>query len=391
MASAVSSASFSGCRRPRGDEIEQVGGTRSRHLPSSYASRRTASLYRRKRRSGQNAYCRSIEPDITDLHLPPMKVRVTTPSAFSATARSKLGRPRSTPCPMAASSRSEDFAPQMGKEPDKRHVRASGRGIFEHAMQRRKHSRLKVSALFCVLDVEMNSRRLISRQMPEEDIHALLRPAQRGPIPHLSDDEWRAASGQTWRMPARLNIRWVKRAGLRDHCGVEIANDPKLLGRGQSRSGGETTIRVDCHSDESGYFLEDHVPAIEAPAADLVLARQNKRRADVWMASKRHLCARRKNAHPSSVRRIIRRQDKRCLGEIKLIGDRLHLSVRKAARIGNHRQRVAAELPIGEDIDRLELHSHRRYVLGQVVDHCVERLRQSFRPPARRRTILFAK
>ena len=122
------------------------------------------------------------------------------------------------------------------------------------------------------------------------------------------------------------------------------------------------SIRVECHSDESGYFLEDHVPAIEAAAADLVLARQNKRRADVWMARKRHLGARRKNAHPSSVRRIIRRQDKRCLGKVKLVGDRLHSSVRKAARIGNHRQRVAAELPIGEYINRLELHSHKRYV-----------------------------
>ena len=46
-------------------------------------------------------------------------------------------------------------------------------------------------------------------------------------------------------------------------------------------------------------------------------------------------------------------------GKIELICDGLHLSVRKAARIRNHRQRVAAELPIGEDIDRLKLHFHK--------------------------------
>jgi nucleotidyltransferase/DNA polymerase involved in DNA repair len=34
---------------------------------------------------------------------------------------------------------------------------------------------------------------------------------------------------------------------------VEIANDPKWLGRGQSRSGDETIDSVDGHSDESGY------------------------------------------------------------------------------------------------------------------------------------------
>ena len=57
------------------------------------------------------------------------------------------------------------FASQMGKESDKRDVRAAGRRVFEDAMQRRKHPRLKVGALFCVLDVQMNSGDLVSRQV----------------------------------------------------------------------------------------------------------------------------------------------------------------------------------------------------------------------------------
>ena len=64
-------------------------------------------------------------------------------------------------------------------------------------------------------------------------------------------------------MPAHLDIRLLERARLRDHYDVEIANDPELLGCGQRRSRDETIDRVDRHSDQSGYLLEDHVPAIE--------------------------------------------------------------------------------------------------------------------------------
>ena len=110
-------------------------------------------------------YRMSIEPDITGLQPPPMKVPVTMPSAFSATARNRLGRPRSMPCPMAASSRNDDFASQMGEESNQRDIRAPGRRVFIDAMQRRKHPRLKVGALFCVLDIQMNAGDLVSRQV----------------------------------------------------------------------------------------------------------------------------------------------------------------------------------------------------------------------------------
>ena len=104
-------------------------------------------------------------------------------------------------------------------------------------------------------------------------------------------------------MPAHLDIGRVKRACLRDHRNVEIANDPKLLGRSQRRARDSTIDAVDRHSDKSGYFLEDHVPAIETDAANCVLMRQDKRRANVRMARKRHLSARREYTHTSGVRR----------------------------------------------------------------------------------------
>ena len=57
------------------------------------------------------------------------------------------------------------FASQVGEESDKRDVRAAGRRVFEDTVQRREHPRLKVRALFCVLDVQMNSSDLVSRQV----------------------------------------------------------------------------------------------------------------------------------------------------------------------------------------------------------------------------------
>ena len=111
---------------------------------------------------------------------------------------------------------------------------------------------------------------------------------------------------------------------------------------------------------KSGYLLEDHVPAIERDAANPVLMRQDERRADVGMTRKRHLGARRKNPDTSGVCKIGRRQHESRLGKIELVGDGLHLSVGKTACIGNDRHRVAAELPIGEDIDRLKWHFHKR-------------------------------
>ena len=118
----------------------------------------------------------------------------------------------------------------MGKEADKGNSCAACRRVFKDPMQRREHSRVKVGALSCLLDVQMNSGYLVSRQ---ENIHALLRSPQRGSITHFGYNEWRAAAAKARGMPAHLDIRRLERACLRDHCDVEIANDPELLGCGR--------------------------------------------------------------------------------------------------------------------------------------------------------------
>ena len=50
------------------------------------------------------------------------------------------------------------FTSQMGEKSNQRDIGAPGRRVFKDTMQRRKHPRLKVSALLCVLDIQMNVR-----------------------------------------------------------------------------------------------------------------------------------------------------------------------------------------------------------------------------------------
>ena len=79
------------------------------------------------------------------------------------------------------------------------------------------------------------------------------------------------------------------------------------------------------------------------------------------MARKWHFGARRKNADASSVRSIAGGKTNVVSARLNSFGDGLHLSVRNAAGIRNYRQGIAAEPPVGEDVDRLELHFHERY------------------------------
>ncbi len=72
------------------------------------------------------------------------------------------------------------------------------------------------------------------------------------------------------------------------------------------------------------------------------------------MASKRHFDRGREDAHAAGVGRIIRRQHEGRLGEVELAGDGLHFRRREAGRVGDHGERIAAEHPVGEDVDGVE-------------------------------------
>src|SRR5438046_1610250 len=67
------------------------------------------------------------------------------------------------------------------------------------------------------------------------------------------------------------------------------------------------------------------------------------------MTRKRYLCCRGKN---SDVARVpgTRRKYECAFGEIKLARDLLHLTIRKAFRLGQHGQRIPAEARLGKHI-----------------------------------------
>ena len=78
---------------------------------------------------------------------------------------------------------------------------------------------------------------------------------------------------------------------------------------------------------------------------------QHPGRADVWVARERHLALAVEDAHARGVGGIGGWQHEGRLAEIELGGERLHLAIGHAARVGKHGQRIAAEAAVGEDVD----------------------------------------
>jgi hypothetical protein len=88
---------------------------------------------------------------------------------------------------------------------------------------------------------------------------------------------------------------------------------------------------------------------LQHAVAVAAMARQHKSRADIGMASKRHLGRAMEDAHTGIIGRIVGWQNERSLAVIHLRRERLHLRVGKPARIGEDRQRIAAKGAVGED------------------------------------------
>jgi len=105
-------------------------------------------------------------------------------------------------------------------------------------------------------------------------------------------------------------------------------------------------VALDADFDQAGNFLEaQHAVAVASEPG------QDPAGADIGMAGKRHLAGAVEDADARGVGRILRRHDEGRLAEIELRGQGLHFTVGQTAGVGEHRQRVAAETPIGEDVD----------------------------------------
>lgn len=283
------------------------------------------------------------------------------PSSFSAVARNRLGRPRSTPCPIIAWSRNDGSDRRWARSPIKATFALPVAGSSNTPCKRSEHPRLKISAGLRVFDVQMNSGCLVPGQSFHEDVRPRLRATQRLPVADFGDDEWRPAACEAWRVALDLYIHRVERAGLGDERRVYIANCLESLGCGQGRPLYRAVDDFDRHPDQAGNFLEHHVLAIDTGAANRRLVSQHEGRADIRMSGERHLGAGRENAHAGGMRGIGRREDERGLGEVEFVGNSLHLRFGQATRVRDYRDGIAPELPIGEYVDGLEFHLRQWY------------------------------
>jgi len=103
------------------------------------------------------------------------------------------------------------------------------------------------------------------------------------------------------------------------------------------------------HAHQAGLLLE-HVMLGRLGIA----ARQYVAGADIRMAGKRQFRPRGEDPHPRVVLRIVGRQHEGGLGQVELRRDGLHVGLTQAARLGKHRQRIAAETLLGEHVHRDE-------------------------------------
>ena len=74
------------------------------------------------------------------------------------------------------------------------------------------------------------------------------------------------------------------------------------------------------------------------------------RRAERGMPRERQLAGRGEDPHPRLAVRPRGRQQERGLGTVHLARDRLHLRVGEARRLKHHRERIASEDALGEDV-----------------------------------------
>ena len=86
---------------------------------------------------------------------------------------------------------------------------------------------------------------------------------------------------------------------------------------------------------------------------------ERERCTDIGVAGEGELGHGGEDADARGVGRVLGRQDEGLLGVVELARDRLHLLVRQAARVEDDGERVAAEGPVGEDVDGDEGDLHR--------------------------------
>ncbi len=172
-------------------------------------------------------------------------------------------------------------------------------------------------------------RRARGRAARTETARRTRLPAPAAPCPATAageSDERRAARGRV-----RRSARRRSGCSCVIHAKLEVVAVPRQRHRTSGRRRGRTrTARVRGSIDAG--------------------ARERERAADRRMAGHRQLLARREDAHADVGARRLGRQHERRLGEVHLLGDRLHRLGRQPAAVEEDGELIAAEEMVGEDV-----------------------------------------
>ena len=145
-----------------------------------------------------------------------------------------------------------------------------------------------------------------------------------------------------------------RQRAARRHLGADL----EWLRRGDAGAGYRAAVAQHLGADRAGDLLEDHRRA-NRTAEHRASVGERESSTDIGVAGEGELGHRGEDANARGVGRVLGRQDEGLLGVVELARDRLHLLVRQAARVEDDGEGVAAESPVGEDVDGDEGDLHR--------------------------------
>jgi hypothetical protein len=160
-------------------------------------------------------------------------------------------------------------------------------------------------------------------------------------------------------MVARLDVGHSDRASLGHEVRWHVVADNERLRGRQTRAGDRGAFFEKFNPDQAGNLFENQRLAVQRPAVTAAFPRHDKRRPDIGVARERHLGAGGEDADVGRVISRFRRQHEGRFRQIELGRDPLHLLGRKPVGVDDHGERIAAELPVGEDVDRDEVQLHK--------------------------------
>ena len=169
---------------------------------------------------------------------------------------------------------------------------------------------------------------------------------QRRHAGNFRDDKRRADRGNQRCMRGGGDIVLGQAGTGRDNVARNADVDRQRARRRNARAADLMARTQDMHTHQPREFLEYIM------LGRIVVALcQHVAGADIRMTGERQFGARREDAHVSMMLRVVGRQHERRLRQVELHRQRLHLLVGQPARVGKHRERIAAEAPVGEHID----------------------------------------